>query len=490
MVGRTLLRVVSIAAICAAYACGGGGGGSAHPVPVAPAAPAAPAASASPGAAQLTSQTTFRFTLPATGTAAAKRNPAFISAGTRSIQVTAANATASASAELDVTATTCPQKVCTLTVPAPVGADTFTIVTYDAVGGATGGGHVLSSASQPATVVAYQANAFNFTLGGLTAALKVTLANGFLPTGVAGTTTATVTVLDASGNQIVGNYETPVTLSAPSGISLGTTTFSSSSTTSTTVAYNGSARTALTITATDGTTTGTAQVVPTSNTVWIPIPGAQPGDDPFKMTVGPDGNVYYGELADITAIPNSTNLVGSYTPGRIGVINTTSGSVVEYQIGYLRSGRSNLGASPIGIAFKPGTQDLYVAAQYSGSVEKISNATGGGLADGRHLDVDDVPRSTASAAADAPGDLPDSAIGSCHAAVARFQRRRQYDLRRDVRRALDSGVPGSPIRKCDPVVHSATRPGCEPRAAGRSHRPWRQRVLHSIECRRPRGERS
>ena len=356
MLKRVFLRGVAVAAISVATACGGGGG--THSAPL---APALPAASASPPAAQLTSQATFRFTIPALDTAAAKRTPAFISAGTRSIQVTAANATASGSAELDVTATTCPQKVCTVTVPAPVGTDTFTIVTYDAVGGTTGGGHVLSSASQSATVVAYQANTFNFTLGGLTAALKVTLAKGFLPTGVAGTTTATITALDASGNQIVGNYETPVTLSAPSGISLGTTTFPSSANTSTTVAFTGASRTALTITATDGTTTGTAQLVPTSNTVWIPIPGAQPGDSPFKMTVGPDGNVYYGVLANITAVANG--LVGSFTPGRIGVINTVTGSVAEYQIGYLRSGEPNLGASPLRIAFKPGTQDLYVAAQ-------------------------------------------------------------------------------------------------------------------------------
>ena len=370
---HSTLRAAALAAAAAILGACGGGGGSAASVPA-----ALPSSAPQSGARETT---TFRFTIPsAAATAAGRRTPKYLSPATASIQIGVSGpGGASAAAELDVNATTCPSGVCSVTVSAPVGADTFTIATYDTAGGANGGGHVLSTATQSATVVPHVANAFNFTLGGVTATVRVTLANGFLPTGVAGATTATIAVLDASGNQIVGPYSAPVTLAAGNAsVTLAKTAFADSSVTSTAVNFSGAERSAIAITATDGTHAGAAALTPTSNTVWLPIPGANNGEQPFHIVSGPDGKIYYGQLG-ATALVQS-GFYAAYLPGRIGVVDPSTNAVTEYPIGFARTGVPNIGADPIKIAFKPGTNDLYIAAQESGSIEKIVNATGGGLA--------------------------------------------------------------------------------------------------------------
>ncbi|HEY4442609.1 MAG TPA: hypothetical protein VGN14_19300, partial [Candidatus Elarobacter sp.] len=354
-------------------ACGGGGSSSA-PVPTAQ-------STGAPQAGQR-ENATFTFTIPPKSPSAKTRTPRYISPSTASIQIAVSGpGSATGTAELDVTATSCPNSVCSMTVSAPVGSDTFTITTYDAAGGSGGSGHVLSTATQAATVVLHAANAFNFTLGGVTASVKVTLANPNLPTAAAGSTTATIQVLDAAGNQIVGTYQSPVTLGAgdPS-VTLGKTSFADSSTTSSAVSFTGASRAAVTITATDGTHTGTTSLIPTSNIVWLTIPGAQIGDGIFHIIEGPDGKLYYGDLGQTSVVSLASNFLASYLPGRIGVIDPAMSQITEYPIGYTRSGAANIGADPIKLAFRPGTNDLYIAAQESGSIERIANATTGGLA--------------------------------------------------------------------------------------------------------------
>jgi hypothetical protein len=353
-------------------ACGGGGGSSPAPNP-------GPGATSIPQAGQRETAT-FTFTIPARTPGGASRTPRYISPSTASIQVTVTGAnSSSATAKLDVNATTCPANVCSVGVSAPVGNDTFTITTYDAAGGASGGGAVLSTATQAAAIVLHAANAFNFTLGGVTASVKVSLDDAFLPAGVPGTASATVKVLDAGGNQIIGTYQSPVTLSAAdASVSLGKTSFADSTVTSSAVTFSGAARAAVAITATDGTHAGSAALTPTSNTIWIPIRDAQNGDAPFHIVAGPDGKIYYGQLGQTALV--SGNFVAAYLPGRIGVVDPATNAVTEYPIGYTRTGAPNVGAGPIKIAFKAGTSDLYIAAQESGSIEKIVNATGGGLA--------------------------------------------------------------------------------------------------------------
>ena len=366
-------RAASVLALCFALtACGGGGSGTHAVVPPS-------AASSAPSGSQREA-VTVRIAIPAPAAAGKLRSPKYISASTASIQLNVSGPnSASASAEIDVNTTTCPSAVCSLTVSAPVGSDTFSITTYDAPGGASGSGHVLSTVTQPATVVLHAANTFNFTLGGVTARVKVTLDNAYLPTGVPGSATATIAVLDAGGNQILGTYQNPVTLSAGSGaVTLAKTTFPDSSVATTAVTFSGNSRAAVSIAATDGTHQATAILTPTSNTIWLPIAGSRNGDSPFKMIVGPDGRLYYGQLGQTS--PVTSNFVAAYQPGRIGVIDPATNTITEYPIGFTRSGAPNVGADPIQLRFKPGTNDLYLATQESGSIARIANATTTGLA--------------------------------------------------------------------------------------------------------------
>ena len=122
------------------------------------------------------------------------------------------NAPTGATTELDLSAgspncqSIASGRVCTITDPAPLGADTFTVVLYD--GAFTGGmhtGNALSGASNFAATVAEGTG--NITtpliLGGVVAAADVTV--GALTAGTPGTVPVIVTTYDIQNNTIVGS---------------------------------------------------------------------------------------------------------------------------------------------------------------------------------------------------------------------------------------------------------------------------------------------
>ncbi len=183
--------------------------------------------SALPASHALQGSTQFVVHVPqkdATKASSVRLHPQYVSPAMKSIQITVhQGATQVASLESDVTAGSpncqVPQPlgylVCSVPLSLPSGAYSGTFTTYDATGGANGGGRVLSSTTGAAfTVVANQANTIGITLDGVPASLLVVpdsgadhvFVNGSLTYAIAGTRPQQffVTALDADKNFIVG----------------------------------------------------------------------------------------------------------------------------------------------------------------------------------------------------------------------------------------------------------------------------------------------
>ncbi len=200
---KRLIFTASVALSLALVGCGGGAGGAA----------------ALPGAGGVHPTTDARvvITVPQrTGTAAGSRAPAYVSPSTQSLTV-AIDGGAPTAQNLTPTSPNCsvggPLSALTCTVPiaATAGSHTFTLSTYDALGGA---GNKLSTNTVAQTIVANQTNSINVTLAGVPASLLVSpLGSGV---GVSGSITSglqlagtlsvpfSVTTLDADGNFIIG----------------------------------------------------------------------------------------------------------------------------------------------------------------------------------------------------------------------------------------------------------------------------------------------
>ncbi len=181
-------------------ACGGGGGGGASSLPpvtqpggtgggsVPPAAPASVAISiAIP---------------PASSASSSKRRVRYISAGTKSASVSYGG----------VTQTTNCDATCSLVASVTPGTVTFALNLYD---GANGTGHVLSTGSTTATIVAGTTNTVKVTFGAVVATVLVALGSSSVVAGTPATIPVTVTAKDAAGYTVVGSdpYATPIALS-------------------------------------------------------------------------------------------------------------------------------------------------------------------------------------------------------------------------------------------------------------------------------------
>jgi hypothetical protein len=190
----------ALVAACGAVLASGCAGGHSTSAAL-PAAAGAPAASA-----------TARFTLTipsAAATTAGSRRPAYVSSSTLSASV-AVNGGTATGVDLSAGATNCATvsggRACTIAIPAPLGADTFTMKLYD--GPLSGGlptGNVLSAATNfAATVTEGTANiTVPLVLGGIPASVDVS--TGAPPTaGTPATIPLTITAYDADGNVIVG----------------------------------------------------------------------------------------------------------------------------------------------------------------------------------------------------------------------------------------------------------------------------------------------
>ncbi len=166
-------------------------------------------------------------------------------------------------------------RVCTVTISAPVGSDTFAEALY---ANTTGTGTPLSLNTTTATIASGQANSVTMTLDGVLASMTLAVNPSTEPTGSASQPQLVVTFLDPSGAQIIGgsplvtssNVANPVTLtdSDKSGATqLATTTLKTPNDASNlTISYNGSASlTSATFTASaSGITSASATLTTTS----------------------------------------------------------------------------------------------------------------------------------------------------------------------------------------------------------------------------------
>ncbi len=239
-VGRALLSSAALAALAAAVACGGGGGGSSSSSPPGVNAPVA-----------ATSHASFTIAIPAAaGSSSTQRAPAYVSPNSQSVAITVAAGSASpgpaTTANLTSTSPNCTPATatvpltCTVSLYAPPGSDTFTVTLYS---GLNGTGNVLSTSTVAATVSATQTTNVPITLGGVVAAIAVSVTNGnnLIPGGYATTLPVVVMAKDAGGSTIVGpgNYSNPITLTNAdtSGVTTLSTTSVTSPSTAVTLAY-------------------------------------------------------------------------------------------------------------------------------------------------------------------------------------------------------------------------------------------------------------
>jgi virginiamycin B lyase len=279
-------RAASVAVAVALAGCGGGG------------------SSAAPGRAPATTKqlpVTFAITVPRAGSATNghRRRPAYISAATQSAVVDVTQAGAAATH----TVIACTGSTCAGTVPATIGADTFSIALKDQLDGI---GNTLATGQTTATVAEGQANAISVTFDGVIASVLVALAWSNPPVNSPATIKVNLTAEDADGKVIVGpgSYDNPILLSdsdTTGATKLSVSSVSSPNDPAPTVSYNGAwlggESASATITASVPTN---ARVKPWSDALvpaplitefTIPTANAAPVD----LTLGPDGALWFPE---------------------------------------------------------------------------------------------------------------------------------------------------------------------------------------------------
>ena len=305
-------RIAFALGIAGLASCGGGGGSRTTPGTIATTSPAV-------NRNGQTVPVTFTIKIPRP-TSGSSRRAQYISASTASATITI-----NAGAPTSVPCTT----VCTVTVNAPVGSDTFMASLYD------GSANLLSQGSVVATISPTIANVVNIAFGGQVAqiVLSGTIAN-LVPGTLATNDTITIVTKDADNNTIVGTdpYANPITLtdtdgSGATGLSL--TSITSPATSSVTFSYNGAgalAGSAVTITP---TAAGSAGNVPVAYNVYAhhtfleyAVAGAIHLDG---LATGSDGNVWF--------IDQNVSSVGKITPAGVISQYATGGGAAYIALG-------------------------------------------------------------------------------------------------------------------------------------------------------------
>lgn len=229
-------RALVALTILALAACGGGGGGSAVP---------------SAGSPQHTSSAVFSISIPLASAPA--RSPHYVSPNTQSLTIAVNGAAPSITQNVTSSSGGCSLSgstiTCSVSVTAPVGSDTFTVVLYS---GTNASGSKLATGSVSATVGSAPTSV-DITLDGVVDSVAITLANTSPYAGSATTIPVTVTAKDASGATIIspGGYSPAITLTdsdASGHTSLSTTNVNDPST-AVTLNYDGSALASATISA-------------------------------------------------------------------------------------------------------------------------------------------------------------------------------------------------------------------------------------------------
>ena len=205
------MRRFSAAVLLSALAlsgCGGGGGSS--PLPA--------------GGGGASSTAAFVIHIPGgqspASSAAAGRTgrPAYVSPATQSISISVSGESTPVVANLTPNSPNCTPAsgstplTCTVSVPAPVGNDTFTVTLFQQQNAA---GTPLSTGSVAAQISANQTTPVNVVTNGVVASVQLYLANSAPPLGRAATIPVIVDAKDAAGNVIVGpgNYSVTISLS-------------------------------------------------------------------------------------------------------------------------------------------------------------------------------------------------------------------------------------------------------------------------------------
>ena len=311
-------------ALAAAGCGGGGGGGSSSALPPAPVNASTPGSTAPANVA-------FTIAIPAASPSSGRRSPRYVSAGTKSLVVTSDNVH-------DVVNCT---TVCTGTVQTTPGAHTFALALYDAADGA---GHVLSSGTTSANIVAGQPNTVLVTFGGVVASVSVAVTPATLRAGAPADATVAVVAKDAAGYAIVGSdaFVQPISLSdtdASGATSLSTNVVTSPATT-VTLHYTGASMATTQVTASvPGTSVagGSATLVVAAAT---PPPTAPPTATPAPVpTAAPAGSfpdhvrthAYYG-LNNVNA-----NVPAAYMAAHVDIVED-DGFTAQHALAFKHAG--------------------------------------------------------------------------------------------------------------------------------------------------------
>jgi hypothetical protein len=348
-------------------ACGGGGTQATPPNPMGP--------GTSPSPAQ--TQARFTITVPAAAATASKtRAPQFVSSSTQSVLITLKSVNgvaftgspASLATNLTTSNPACSSSsgplTCTVTAPAIVGSDAFTVATYDAQqtssSPATPLGNVLSQATLTVTVVAGVTNQppTPLILGGVAASYQATFPSdphirGSQVAGyqIAGNWqyTLTVTPMDADGNVIIGPGTPAVSVQSPSS-AVTVTPASTANTFSVQTKSYSATPLSLAISASLGSSANVS--VSTVQELWVTndatdaviayalFPGIAPVLLPDAITtglIGPTG-ITFDASGDLWVASRSNIVIDEYAPQTLALIQTVTGVGGVTQIAFDAAG--------------------------------------------------------------------------------------------------------------------------------------------------------
>lgn len=246
-----------------------------------------------PGQAQ-TASVTISVTIPAK-TTSTKRSPKYVSPSTRSVlvAVTVAGGTPSR------TVIPCQSSLCSGTISAPVGTDTFVLSLNDA---ADGTGNTLASGQTVSTIVAGP-NAVSVTFNGTIAKLAISLDKPNPPVRQSTTVAVIVTAYDADNNVIIGPdaYDHSITLvdADTSGATRLTAATVNAPTDTPTVVYNGAwiggdtatAPITASVPGSASVTPVSVELAPTPEVIEYKIPSSLGGAG--SLTLGHDGTLWF-----------------------------------------------------------------------------------------------------------------------------------------------------------------------------------------------------
>ena len=323
---KTALSILAYATFCTLLAgCAGGSAGNGLP------ATGVGGAGSNGGApTQKAIGVGVQVRIPAPSSNDSTRKPSYVSSATQSTSIVVTNGASTPSpaqvVNLTPSSPNCTNGpsglTCTATVQALPGSDVFQMTMYS---GTNANGNVLSSGSVAKTIAVNQTNNVTIVLGGVIAAVSVSVATPQMP--LFSSQSLVLSAADASGETIVGNYDTPITLVPSSGLSVSSTLVTSSTAAaSVTVSYNGTPASTQTIGASAGSANASATITPASGVRQYAIPpdaNNEYGVTSIRPGQGSDGNMY---LDAFTAGGECQDSAGYCAPTEIVQLNPSTGA--------------------------------------------------------------------------------------------------------------------------------------------------------------------